>query len=258
MRICNQCSLACSANLISQANDIRFVVLHDYVISVTPLQPKIMKQNPVTSFKQISAAQARLQRRSGIHEFEEFFRSLVDKIPNSGGVALRYINPPISSIHRILSQTELENHTNRLLDFLGRGELASRHEILVGHGYGGLICEQAFMRLQTDSASPTRARAKKQLRGMLLFNTPHFRAGLAQWTFLTAKELNLSTARSRQDQDWSACLDDFIKISKMQANFADIFQQPESQVRLACCFAKQPDPVTKLVSCFLPHHLCFS
>jgi hypothetical protein len=93
---------------------------------------------------------------------------------------------------------------------------------------------------------------------MLLFNTPHFQAGLAQWTMLTAKELNLTTARSRRNQDWSGCLKDFIKISKMQAKFADIFEKSESQVRLVCCFAKQRDPVTKLVSNVMAHHLWFS
>ncbi|KIW84013.1 hypothetical protein Z517_03259 [Fonsecaea pedrosoi CBS 271.37] len=235
------------------AADLRFVVLHDYVLSVTPFQPKILKQNPVTSFNQLSAAKARLQRQSGIQDFQELSRSLTDKIPNSGGIAFRYTNPSISSMHKILSQTELDNHTNRLLDFLGRGELDSKHEILVGHGYGGLICEQAFMRLQTNSASLKSARAKKRLRGMLLCNTPHFRAGLAQWTFLTAKELNLTTARSREDQDWSGCLDDFIRISRMQAQFADIVEKSASQIRLACCFAKQPDPVTKL---FLSPEFC--
>ncbi|KIW30493.1 uncharacterized protein PV07_06235 [Cladophialophora immunda] len=39
----------------------------------------------------------------------------------------------------------------------------------------------------------------------------------------------------------------------MQAQFADIFEKSGSQVKLACCFAKQPDPVTKL---FLSPEFC--
>src|SRR5271155_1107927 len=210
----------------------------------------------MTTFKQISAAQARLQRQSGIQYFDKLSHSLVDKIPDSGGIAFRYINKPITSIHEILSRDTLDKHTDRLLDFLGRDGIAPKHVVLVGHGYGGLICEQTFMRLQTASTGSTKARARQRLRGMLLFNTPHFRAGLAEWTMLTAKELNVNAAKSRQKQNWSKCSTDFITVSDMQAKFADIFEDSESEVRLACCFAKLPDPVTKLVSCSLFDHIC--
>ncbi|KAH9206213.1 hypothetical protein DL95DRAFT_450920 [Leptodontidium sp. 2 PMI_412] len=239
--------------------EVGFIFLYDYLFSIKPpSQPRITRKNLVAAYKQISAIHARTQRKPGIREFDEIAYSLEANIPDSCGISFRYINnKPITSIGEILSQHAIEEHTNKLLNFLSRKGSAPKHVILVGHGYGGLICEQTFTRLEAASASSGEDRATKQLQGILLLNTPHFQAGLAQWTLLTAKELNLKSAKSRQRQNWAGCLKDFDMISKMQAKFAASFKASESGVRLACCFAKLSDPVTGLrlspeFSC-LPH-----
>ncbi|KAF2432518.1 hypothetical protein EJ08DRAFT_658868 [Tothia fuscella] len=135
---------------------------------------------------------------------------------------------PITSAHQILSYDTIDKQADLLLEFLNRDRVAPEHVIIAGLGYGGLICEQAFMRLQSDLTGSAKARAR--LRGMLLFDTPHFRAGLVEWTKMTANSLGVNPP-------WlSKCLPDLNAIHNMQAKFADIYERAEREVRLACCF----------------------
>ncbi|KAK3371118.1 hypothetical protein B0T24DRAFT_705927 [Lasiosphaeria ovina] len=88
--------------------------------------------------------------------------------------------------------------------------------ILFGYGYGGLVCEQAVLLLQQ------RLLGKPYLRhratGLVLLDTPHFHAALAQW---------LRWRLTPTPDDAIAA------IASMQASFRD---QLGPHLPVACCF----------------------
>ncbi|KAI0813670.1 hypothetical protein GGR55DRAFT_676603 [Xylaria sp. FL0064] len=53
--------------------------------------------------------------------------------------------------------------------------------VLVGYGYGGLVCEQVIADSTQDSP------ASGVVKGLVLFGTPHFSNGLRQWAHIVVK-----------------------------------------------------------------------
>lgn len=69
-----------------------------------------------------------------------------------------------------------------------------------------------------------------EIDGLVLFGTPHFRAGLAQWALISAKKLRISCADKPGQQNWSKLKGDLIQIADMQKKFQDLDPGP----KLAC------------------------
>lgn len=82
------------------------------------------------------------------------------------------------------------------------------------------------------------------MNGFILFGTPHFRAGLAQWALITAKKLRIPCADRPRQQDWSELKKDLDQIAGMQTSFCDLNPGP----KLACYFAVRPTIKPELVS----------
>ena len=89
-----------------------------------------------------------------------------------------------------------------------------------------------------------------QIDGLILFRTPHFLAGLAQWALISAKKLGIPCNDSPQQQDWSESTlgEDLKSISEIQKEFRNL----DSELKMACYFSSLPVPQSKLVSTFCP------
>lgn len=78
-----------------------------------------------------------------------------ETIPYSSGSIFKYHTPAVKNLGGISSSTLLEGHARHLAHALALyGEHTPPHVVLVGHGYGGLICEQVrrkpFFTIFTD------------------------------------------------------------------------------------------------------------
>lgn len=85
-----------------------------------------------------------------------------------------------------------------------------------------------------------------QTSGLILFGTPHFLAGLAQWALISAKKLGIPCEDTPQQQDWSAepIQENLKRIAGMQKEFRDLDTEP----KMACYFSWLQVPESKLVS----------
>lgn len=93
---------------------------------------------------------------------------------------------------------------------------------------------------------PSQRASIDRIRGIVLFGTPHFRAGLAQWAILAAKRLKIPCAKGTKFEDWSPSREHLINISKIQEHFQSEFAKPGC--RIACCFANPALPDGQVVS----------
>ncbi|KAJ0115534.1 hypothetical protein J7T55_010356 [Diaporthe amygdali] len=135
------------------------------------------------------------------------------------------------SMDRIIAYDVLKIHALRLVRALQNWQKKQGHffaPFIVARGYGGLICEQAYL-----LSLQKHRRHFIRIEGLILFETPHFRAGLAQWLLITAKELKIPCARTPQLQDWSDVQTHLNRIAEMQKEFRALVPGP----RMACFFA---------------------
>jgi len=88
--------------------------------------------------------------------------------------------------------------------------------------------------------------------GVILFDTPHFRAGLAEWALVSAKAYGIKCERTTQRQKWTSLKDQTTSISDMQRRFRDIDKIEDedvciTRIEVICCFATSPVPANNLM-----------
>lgn len=161
---------------------------------------------------------------------------------NSSGFTFDYHPRAAKSLDEITSFAALKEYGECLVALLSRGgEGVAQHTVLVGHGYGGLICEQTIVLMNSKAKDSPARSAGTQIRGLVTFGTPHFHAGVAQWALLSAKMLGIPCQKTAKKQVWSkSSSDDFAKITTMQTEFCNVFTQFEQGNRTMCCFSSLP------------------
>lgn len=157
----------------------------------------------------------------------------------------------------ILSHKRLKEYAEALLEIVK--EKKFHKPLFVAHGYGGLICEQVRFRISSTQNITalllnfgtfkalvlSKEREKIESSEIILFGTPHFRAGLAQWALLSATRMNIPCAKTVQLQDWSPFKDDMNLLVQMQKAFRDSESPPPTTI--ACFFEELPVPGSNLV-----------
>ncbi|KAK9774599.1 hypothetical protein SCAR479_08684 [Seiridium cardinale] len=141
--------------------------------------------------------------------------------------AFEYDSSEVTTLLDLVSSHRLDQHAEKLLDDIENVDLSGC--LFVAHGYGGLICEQAYIN------AITRNSPEERIHGIVLFDTRHFRAGLAEWTLLSAKRMRIDCAKTTRLQNWKELSTDINKISDMQKKFRD--REPPPQT--VCYFANQ-------------------
>jgi pimeloyl-ACP methyl ester carboxylesterase len=179
----------------------------------------------------------------------------------------------------ILSHKELIRHAEDLIrEMLEHRRATDPYTIIVGHGYGGLICEQVYLGLPISQRHPVRILTPKTqatvifddslwesppedsrngvhgsvlIDGIVLIDTPHFRAGIGQWAILSAKRKNIACAENARHQDWSKYTKDIVGIASMQDDFCSSYTKYPRRTRIACCYrdarGRREDHVSELL-----------
>ncbi|RGP71751.1 peptidase caspase catalytic [Fusarium sporotrichioides] len=128
----------------------------------------------------------------------------------------------------------------------------SKPVIFVAHGFGGLIYEQALtVSYKSDptpsSPTPSSATQKRSRKhAVLLLDTPHHGAGMADWAIVCAKRLGIPCASTRQKQKWSALVSQLDDIERMQRDFRQIIRRNDVDIKIHGCFAMDPMPCNYL------------
>ena len=136
-----------------------------------------------------------------------------------------------------------------------------RPAVFVAHGFGGLVYEQVgsttaatffVNRLMQPSqalvlSDESNTEGKRRRHAVLLLDTPHHGAGLAEWAIICAQHLKIPCAGTAQQQDWSGFKPQLTKIEDMQRRFRHIIRE-KAQVNIAGCYATRFVPDSKLVS----------
>ncbi|KAF2962635.1 hypothetical protein GQX73_g10939 [Xylaria multiplex] len=128
------------------------------------------------------------------------------------------------------------------------------HVILVGYGYGGLLCERVI------TLSPQNSPASDIIKGLVLFGTPNFSHGLRQWAHIvvkaTAKEevgavstgasvkmrdtiaklFTQGPGRSKDMPNLASLEGYYRRISRFQRQFFDITREPGWEAKIVSCF----------------------
>ncbi|KAI1128360.1 hypothetical protein F5Y10DRAFT_292131 [Nemania abortiva] len=77
----------------------------------------------------------------------------------------------------------------------------------------------------------------RQTRGVTLFGTPHYLAGLGEWAILFARENNIDAAPTPQKQDWEECSKELVEIADMQREFQVLVEGDLASSAVICCFS---------------------
>ncbi|KAH0541754.1 hypothetical protein FGG08_003776 [Glutinoglossum americanum] len=196
---------------------------------------------------------------------------LQNKVPSGRVVAFGYsatVDPASSDNIKTYAEKLLrEVDNNRGGDFVGRssknivvswGSLyqENRPIILVGHGLGGVVCEKVrdvmtyTGALQAIVMSGEREGSAGRLltltRGIILLNTPHYYPGLKQWA-----AMNQTNIDNKSIEDVQKAQDNFIVMTGKRG------EEAEKEIRVVCCFARNPEPQSQLrlspIWAILPH-----
>jgi len=196
-----------------------------------------------------------------------------DPVSNCNVYSFDYSSQAATHIGDLLDPESLQGRAHNLSHLLAHNipKYAKGIKlILVGYGYGGLICEQVsysdFVRanlgppllsycqteyemfellrvvLQTALVWKQRYADKYSICGIVLVGTPHFRAGLAQWGIISAnksknKEKNSKISATAEMQDWKDYADNITALTKRQDDFCAEFGGRRPAIKVACCFA---------------------
>lgn len=168
----------------------------------------------------------------------------------------------IIALRLLLDIQKMQRHGRRLIS-----------PVFIAHGYGGLICEQvsnynalilsSYIQMTSLPVSSVRAKSPLcqaylfglqvpvwdglfQIDRLILFGTPHFLAGLAQWALISATKLGIPCADRPSQQDWSLSPihEHLHRITRMQKEFRDLHPGP----KMACYISFLGIPGTELVS----------
>ncbi|KAK7998986.1 srpk [Apiospora marii] len=197
--------------------------------------------------------------------------------PKAKVISYRYDNSAITHLWELLDPWRLDHLAGRLLNELDqrlgpcealpeatingdfdvedRRRLSQRPIIILAHGYGGLIYERALRMSYESLLNDNRPSAQNFLAHRyqlaILFDTPHFAAGLGEWAIMSGRSLGIRCARTAAQQQWSQKEREFVAtISNIQATLSDQLQTQDSSnptIQIAGCFATLPDKETKLV-----------
>lgn len=187
--------------------------------------------------------------------------------------------------------------------------LSKRPIVILAHGYGGLIYERVsidstlfpryilLIRIEyfifkkalinthdemgdQNVEGPCNDFLAKRCQLAFLFDTPHFAAGLGQWSIMCARHLGIDCAKTARKQYWDPQTKDHIEtIKKDQANLRNILKHQDQEgeqaviegsrrgfnptINVVACYATLPDTKTQLVRhhtnwCFLNLCFCFA
>ncbi|KAI0191879.1 hypothetical protein F4808DRAFT_475991 [Astrocystis sublimbata] len=184
----------------------------------------------------------------------------------------------VTALGRLISQKPLDDQARELGSAIKDPNRFNERRrapnvILVGYGYGGILCEKVIE--DAEQTSPVNG----GVQGLVLFGTPHFSHGLRQWANIvietTQPNTNASSLNSSGSMGGSmrgtiakllprgpALSDDMRKptgleeefnyISTMQRKFFDRTRKPQWRDRIVSCFPGLSPSNTELNLTILP------
>ncbi|GAP90019.1 hypothetical protein SAMD00023353_4300530 [Rosellinia necatrix] len=158
----------------------------------------------------------------------------------------------VEALGENISEGTLRNRSQKLEEAVhGKDSFSGKRKapyvILVGYGYGGLLCEQVISKLG-NGYSPVSG----GIIGLVLFGTPHFSHGLIQWAHIVVKATAQPGARAANRGLFARRLAPsetlpnaanlarhFRSISEIQRRFFSVTREAEWDNRIASCFPKR-------------------
>ncbi|KAK3329207.1 hypothetical protein B0H66DRAFT_526601 [Apodospora peruviana] len=147
----------------------------------------------------------------------------------------QYMAPEVhgdaDKIKSLLDEEELQKRARALSDKVRQEVPEGVPVVLIGYGYGGIICElvSLFSEQQDKTHVPN-----FNLLGVVLMGTPHFHAGLAQWASLCAAIDPRSGAAAAGDPKvWEKYKLSLDAITKEQELFRRNFDKPNARLRVS-------------------------
>ncbi|KAI0140445.1 hypothetical protein GGR57DRAFT_509428 [Xylariaceae sp. FL1272] len=162
------------------------------------------------------------------------------EFPTARVLLYQYERNWMKSLADIVNPEHLHRISRDLLRFLEKEDIKSSVPLVVfAHGFGGLLYEQALV----DSEElGYRGMLRERTNTALLFGTPHFGAGIAEWAIIIAQLHGFRCAETAQGQDWSTLEHDIKKIEDMQRQFRQVLQKSDSKPKITTCYSTLGEP----------------
>ncbi|RDW63459.1 hypothetical protein BP6252_11004 [Coleophoma cylindrospora] len=147
----------------------------------------------------------------------------------------------VNQLSEIVSKERVEDHASQLLIQISK-DRTQEHDcstpiIFVTHGFGGLVCEDAFA--NPNHRNKDHDNIFRLVYGIIFLDTPHYRAGIAEWATMSAKAMGF--VKEVKQNIWDFLKDDLDRFASMQTEFRNIFEK-KCEDRIIYCFSSVGRP----------------
>ncbi|KAI1379812.1 hypothetical protein F4677DRAFT_464051 [Hypoxylon crocopeplum] len=119
--------------------------------------------------------------------------TLLEDELGSGRILIFRYTCSLENFSDIVSGQTVEDYTTKLLDGISQKrdiDHMNRPIIFAAHGFGGLVCEDILSK--SVNREERHQNILNQIYSILFLDTPHYRAGLAEWATILAKKNGLT------------------------------------------------------------------